>query len=70
MSVIPGIAAPPQAEEIELKKVVELDNRARDDLEIEYQGEIEKGHMYSQLFKEFKLIVDCIEMFKRRFGSY
>lgn len=65
-----GSIAPPQAEEIELEKVIELDNRARDDLEIKYDEEIGKGHMHSQLLKEFKLIVDCIEMFKKRFGSY
>jgi hypothetical protein len=50
--------------------VIELDMRARDDLAIIYDREIEKGHQYTELFREFKRLVDCIDIFKKRFGSY
>lgn len=39
-----GAKAPSQAEEIELKKVTELDIRAREDLDINYEAEIGKAH--------------------------
>jgi hypothetical protein len=57
-------------EEIELKKVVELDLRARELMEISYDKEIERGHMYSGLIADFKIIVDCIRQFDEKFGNY
>jgi hypothetical protein len=35
------------SDEIELKKVIELDTRAREELNFNYEREIEQGHMYS-----------------------
>lgn len=59
-----------QVEDIELKKVVELDVRAREILGINYETEQKRGTIYSDLFKAFANIVDCIRSFEEKFGSY
>ena len=58
------------SEEIELKKVIELDIRARELLVLNYDVEIQRNTAYSGLFTDFKRIVDCIRLFDERFGNY
>lgn len=48
-------------QEIELKIIVDLDVRASELLNLDYQEEVRKGSQYSPLFREFSKLVTCIK---------
>jgi hypothetical protein len=48
-------------QEIELKIIVDLDVRASELLNLDYQEEVRKGSSYSPLFREFSKLVTCIK---------
>jgi hypothetical protein len=49
------------SQEIELKIIVDLDVRASELLNLDYQEEVRKGSQYSTLFREFSKLVTCIK---------
>jgi len=49
------------SQEIELKIIVDLDVRASELLNLDYQEEVRKGTQYSPLFREFSKLVTCIK---------
>jgi hypothetical protein len=50
--------------------IVDLDVRATELLNLEYDTEIRKGSAYSPLFREFARLVKCIKQFDEKFGNY
>lgn len=58
------------SQEIELKIIVDLDVRASELLNLDYQEEVRKGSQYSPLFREFSKLVTCIKQFDEKFGNY
>jgi len=57
-------------QEIELKFIVDLDVRATELLNIDYEEEVRKGTVYSSMFREFSKLVTCIKQFEEKFGNY
>jgi hypothetical protein len=48
-------------QEIELKFIVDLDVRATELLNIDYEEEVRKSTVYSSMFREISKLVTCIK---------